>query len=435
MTRTRQLSNILAGVVGGLIVLVIGAVLIATDVIDTGDTQTVVRQAPVTQPAAGSDSGGGRTVNEIYDQEGRGVAFVSARGVSSNENSPFGLPQEGDATGSGFVVDEQGHILTNAHVVEGADSVEVSFDESGTSVPAEVKGVDTSTDLAVLKVDPSDVKGGVTPVPLGDSSQPEVGDPVIAIGNPFGYSRTVTTGIVSGLQRQIQAPNGFTIPDVIQTDASINPGNSGGPLLDGNGRVIGINSQIATGGGQGSVGIGFAIPINTAKKLLPDLKAGEKIERAYLGVQMQGVNKQLADDLNLPVDHGALVATVTPDSPADKAGLQGGDTQTSQGIAAGGDLIVAIDGKEMADEEAVATAIAAHKPGDKVEIEYYRGDDKRTVTVELAKRPANAESNAPSDQGGGGGAGGGGGLFPYRQRRGLTPMGSDPGLSATIAGP
>ena len=415
MTRTRQLSNILAGVVGGLIVLVIGAVLIATDVIDTGDTQTVVRQAPVTQPAAGSDSGGGRTVNEIYDQEGRGVAFVSARGVSSDENSPFGLPQEGDATGSGFVVDEQGHILTNAHVVEGADSVEVSFDESGTSVPAEVKGVDTSTDLAVLKVDPSDVKGGVTPVPLGDSSQPEVGDPVIAIGNPFGYSRTVTTGIVSGLQRQIQAPNGFTIPDVIQTDASINPGNSGGPLLDGNGRVIGINSQIATGGGQGSVGIGFAIPINTAKKLLPDLKAGEKIERAYLGVQMQGVNKQLADDLNLPVDHGALVATVTPDSPADKAGLQGGDTQTSQGIAAGGDLIVAIDGKEMADEEAVATAIAAHKPGDKVEIEYYRGDDKRTVTVELAKRPANAESNAPSDQGGGGGGDGGdggGGLFP-----------------------
>jgi S1-C subfamily serine protease len=397
-------------------VLVIGAVLIATDVIDTGDTQTVVRQAPVTQPAAGSDSGGGRTVNEIYDQEGRGVAFISARGVSSDENSPFGLPQEGDATGSGFVVDEQGHILTNAHVVEGADSVEVSFDESGTSMPAEVKGVDTSTDLAVLKVDPSDVKGGVTPVPLGDSSEAEVGDPVIAIGNPFGYSRTVTTGIVSGLQRQIQAPNGFTIPDVIQTDASINPGNSGGPLLDGNGRVIGINSQIATGGGQGSVGIGFAIPINTAKKLLPDLKAGEKIERAYLGVQMQGVNKQLADDLNLPVDHGALVATVTPDSPADKAGLRGGDTPTSQGIAAGGDLIVAIDGKEMADEEAVATAIAAHKPGDKVEIEYYRGDDKKTVTVELTKRPANAESNAPSDQGGGDGGGGdgggGGGLFP-----------------------
>jgi S1-C subfamily serine protease len=409
MTTTRPLSNILSGVLGGLIVLVIGAVLIATDVIDTGDTQTVVRQTPVTQPASGSDSGGGRTVNQIYKQEGRGVAFISSQGVTSDESSPFGVPQEGDATGSGFVVDEQGHIITNAHVVEGADSVEVSFDESGTSVPAEIKGVDTSTDIAVLKVDPSDVKGGVTPVPLGDSSNVEVGDPVIAIGNPFGYSRTVTTGIVSGLQRQIQAPNGFTIPDVIQTDASINPGNSGGPLLDGNGRVVGINSQIATGGGQGSVGIGFAVPVNTAKKLLPDLKAGETIERAYLGVDMQGVNKQLAEDLNLPVDHGALIVSVKPGSPAEDAGLRGGRTETSQGIAAGGDLIVAIDGKDMKDEDAVATAIAGHKPGDKVEIEYYRGNDTKTVTVELAKRPANAGTAAPSDQGGGDD---GGGLFP-----------------------
>jgi putative serine protease PepD len=408
MTTKRPLTNILAGVLGGLIVLVIGAVLISTDVIDTGDDQTVVRQAPVTQSASGSGDGGGRTVNEIYEQEGPGVAFIAAQGVTSDGNSPFGIPQEGDATGSGFVVDEQGNIITNAHVVEGADSVEVSFDENGDSVPAEVKGVDTSTDIAVLKVDPSDVKGGVTPVPLGDSSQVEVGDPVIAIGNPFGYSRTVTTGIVSGLQRQIRAPNGFTIPDVIQTDASINPGNSGGPLLDANGRVIGINSQIATGGGQGSVGIGFAVPINTAKRLLPDLKAGETIERAYLGVQMQGVTKQLAEDLSLATDHGALIVSVTPDSPADKAGLRGGRTETSQGIPAGGDVIVAIDGKEMRDEDHVATTIASHQPGDEVEIEYYRGSDKETATVELTERPASAETAPPSDQGGDGG----GGLFP-----------------------
>ena len=412
MTTKRPLSNILSGVLGGLIVLVIGAVLISTDVIDTGDSQTVVRQAPVTQPASGAGDGGGRAVNDIYKREGRGVAFISAHGVTSDENSPFGIPQEGDATGSGFVVDKQGDIVTNAHVVQGADSVEVSFDESGSAVPAEVKGVDISTDVAVLKVHPSDVKGGVTPLPLGDSSQAEVGDPVIAIGNPFGYSRTVTTGIVSGLQRQIQAPNGFTIPDVIQTDASINPGNSGGPLLDSGGRVIGINSQIATGGGQGSVGIGFAVPINTAKRLLPDLKAGETIERAYLGVQMQGVTKQLAEDLNLATDHGALVVSVTPDSPADKAGLRGGRTQTSQGIPAGGDVIVAIDGKEMRNEEAVASAIASHKPGDKVDIEYYRGSDKKTATVELTKRPANANTAAPSDQGGDNGGDGGGGLFP-----------------------
>jgi S1-C subfamily serine protease len=415
MTRTRPLSTILAGVVGGLIVLVIGAVLIATDVIDTGDTQTIVRQGPITQPASGSDNGAGRTINAIYEREGRGVAFISAHGVTSDENSPFGIPQEGDATGSGFVVDKQGYIITNAHVVQGADSVDVSFDESGTSVQAEVKGVDTSSDLAVLKVDPSDVKGGVTPLPLGDSSKAEVGDPVIAIGNPFGYSRTVTQGIVSAVQRQIQAPNGFTIPHAIQTDAAINPGNSGGPLLDANGRVIGINSQIATGGGQGSVGIGFAVPINAAKRLLPDLKAGQTIERAYLGVQMQGVNKQLAEDLNLPADTGALIVSVTPGSPAAKAGLRGGRTETAQGIAAGGDLIVAIDGKQMRDEDAVAAAVAAHKPGDKVEIEYYRGNDRKTVTVELTKRPANANTAVPEDQGGGGGddgGDGGDGLFP-----------------------
>ena len=405
MTTKRPLSTLLAGVLGGLIVLLIGAVLIATDVIDTGDNQTVVRQVPITEQASGS--GGGRTVNDIYKGEGRGVAFISAHGVTSDENSPFGIPQEGDATGSGFVVDKQGDIITNAHVVEGADSVDVSFDESGNSVPAEVKGVDTSADVAVLKVDPSDVKD-LTPIPLGDSSKAEVGDPVIAIGNPFGYSRTVTTGIVSGLQRQIQAPNGFTISNVIQTDASINPGNSGGPLMDANGRVIGINSQIATGGGQGSVGIGFAVPINNAKKLLPDLKAGETVERAYLGVQMQGVDSQLAQDLNLAADHGALIVSVTPDSPADKAGLRGGRTETAQGVPAGGDLIVAIDGKQMRDENEVASEIASHKPGDKVEIEYYRGNDKNTATVELTKRPANAETAAPSDQGGDGG----GGIFP-----------------------
>jgi S1-C subfamily serine protease len=408
MTTKRPLSNVLSAVLGGLIVLVVGAVLISTGVIDTGDSKTVVRQVTATQPTGDSTGSEGRSVRDIYSQEGRGVAYISAHGVTSDSGSPFGLPQEGDATGSGFVVDKNGYIVTNAHVVEGADSVDVSFDENGDSVPADVKGVDTSADLAVLKVDPSKVEN-LTPIPLGDSSKAQVGDPVIAVGNPFGLSRTVTTGIVSGLQREIQAPNGFTISNVIQTDASINPGNSGGPLLDANGRVIGINSQIATGGGQGSVGIGFAVPINTAKKLLPDLKAGETVQRAYLGVQMQGVTKQLADDLNLASDHGALIVEVTPNSPADKAGLRGGRTQTSSGVAAGGDLIVAIDGKEMRDEEAVATAVANHRPGDKVDIEYYRGNDKKTVTVELSKRPASADSAAPSDQGG---DGGGGGILP-----------------------
>ena len=399
MTTRSPLTNLLAGVLGGLIVLVIGAVLIATDVIDTGDTTTVVRESSATQPAASTGSAG-RSVRDIYKQEGRGVVFVQSQGVTSDSGSPFGLPQQGTATGSGFVVDKEGTIVTNAHVVEGADSVQVRFEENGEFVDADVKGVDTSTDIAVLKIDPSDVDE-LTPLPLGDSSKLEVGDSVIAIGNPFGYSRTVTTGIVSGLQREIQAPNGFTIPDVIQTDASINPGNSGGPLLDANGRVIGINSQIATGGGQGSVGIGFAVPVNTAKDLLPDLKAGETIERAYLGVQMQDVTKQLAEDLNLASDTGALVVEVTQDSPADKAGLRGGRTETSQGVPAGGDLIVAVDGKPVSDSNEVATAISHKRPGEKAEITYYRGDSKKTVSVELGKRPDSADQ-PPADQGGGG---------------------------------
>jgi S1-C subfamily serine protease len=408
MTTRSPLANLLSGVLGGLIVLVIGAVLIATDVIDTGDTKTVVRETPTTQPTAASTGTAGRSVRDIYKQEGRGVVFIQSDGVTTDSGSPFGAPQQGTATGSGFVVDNDGTIVTNAHVVEGADSVQVRFDENGEFVDAEVKGVDTSTDIAVLKIDPSDVSGDLTPIPLGDSSKTQVGDSVIAIGNPFGYSRTVTTGIVSGLQREIQAPNGFTIPDVIQTDASINPGNSGGPLLDANGRVIGINSQIATGGGgQGSVGIGFAVPVNTAKRLLPDLKAGETIQHAYLGVQMQDVTSQLAEDLNLAADKGALVVSVTKGSPADKAGVRGGRTQTSQGVAAGGDLIVAVDGKAVSDSSEVASAISQKRPGDSAEITYYRGDSKKTVTVELAKRPKSADQ-PPSDQGGDGG----GGLLP-----------------------
>ena len=394
MTTRSPVSHLISGVLGGLIVLVIGAVLISTDVIDTGDSRTVVRESPVTQPTADSTGSEGRSVREIFRQEGKGVVFISARGVQSEGDSPFGIPQEGEATGSGFVVDEDGTIVTNAHVVEGADEVGVSFEENGDVVDAEIQGVDTSTDLAVLKVNPEDVEGGLTVVPLGDSSKLQVGDPVIAIGNPFGYSRTVTTGIVSGLQRRIIAPNGFTIPNVIQTDASINPGNSGGPLLDANGRVVGINSQIATGGGQGSVGIGFAVPVNTAKELLPDLRAGEEIERAYLGVQMQTVTEQAAEELDLPVDSGALVAEATEGGPADEAGLRGADPATGEGA----DIIVGIDGEPMRSSDDVAAAVAEKRPGDEIEVEYVRDGERQTVTVELSERPASADS-AEQEQG------------------------------------
>jgi S1-C subfamily serine protease len=391
-------SNLLSGVVGGCLVLVVGAILLATGVIGKGDTK-VVRESTIA-PSSGkavSDSNGGRTVADIYKAEGRGVVFVEARGVSND--SIFGLPQQGQtATGSGFVVDRDGTILTNAHVVEGARNVSVRFSENGNdTIPAEVKGRDTSTDLAVLKIDPSKVKD-LQVMPLGDSSKVHVGDSVVAIGNPFGFTRTVTTGIVSALQRQIQAPNGFPIRNVIQTDASINPGNSGGPLLDANGRVIGITSQIATGGGQGSVGIGFAVPVNLAKSLLPKLKQGGKIERAYLGIEMTDVSGQLAKDLNLPSGSGALIQSVVPGGPADDAGLRGGRSETTQGITAGGDLIVKVDGKSVRNSDDVAAAIADNGPGDKVSIEYYRGKDKKTADVKLGKRPNRPQQQSSQGQ-------------------------------------
>jgi S1-C subfamily serine protease len=285
------------------------------------------------------------------------------------------------------VVDDDGTIVTNAHVVDGADEVRVSFEEGGNSIDAEVKGVDPDTDLAVLKIDPAAVED-LTVLPLGDSSQLEVGDPVVAIGNPFGLQRTVTTGIVSALQRQIDAPSGFSISNVIQTDASINPGNSGGPLLDAEGRVIGINSQIATGGGQGSVGIGFAVPVNTAKDLLPELRQGKDIERAYLGVSMATVNEDVASEADLPVDSGALVERVEQDAPAADAGIRGSEIdQLSGDITRAGDVIVAIDGKPVESADDVVADVAGKQPGDTVELEIYRGDDKRTVSVELGERP------------------------------------------------
>jgi S1-C subfamily serine protease len=378
-------ANVLSGFLGGLLVLILGAVLIAVGAIDTGDSRTVVRQEPITRPASNSD--GGRTVSDIYHDEGRGVAFITAEGVT-DESSPFGSPQGGaTATGSGFVIDHDGTIVTNAHVVSGATKVTVSFNENGDAIDAEVRGVDPSTDVAVLHVDPDKVDGGVSPIPLGDSSQIEVGDPVVAIGNPFGFTRTVTTGIVSALQRQIEAPDGFPIRNVIQTDAAINPGNSGGPLLDSDGRVIGINSQIATGGSsQGSVGIGFAIPINTAKRLVPQLREGNDIKHAYLGVSMTDVTEDLAKELKLPVDKGALIGEVTSGGPAADAHLRGASTATGRG----GDVIVKVDGQDVESSDDVAKVVAEHKPGDRVELEYYRSGERRSVQVKLGERPESA---------------------------------------------
>jgi len=376
-------SHLLAGVIGGLLVLVVGSILISTDVIDTGNTTTVVRQPAISQPASNTAAAsGGRTVQDIYKTEGNGVVYIQSEGVSGGTDL-FGQQQQGTATGSGFVVDKNGTIVTNAHVVDGASKVTVSLEEGGDPIDAKVLGVDNDSDVAVLKIDPNGKD--LTVLPLGDSSKAQVGDPVVAIGNPFGLQRTVTTGIVSALQRQVDAPSGFPISDVIQTDAAINPGNSGGPLLNAQGRVIGINSQIATGGGQGSVGIGFAVPINTVKQLLPKLEQGQTVKHAYLGVRMGDLTSDQATRLKVPVSEGAVIGLIDNGSPADKAGLKVGD------------VIVAVDGKKMASATDVVNTISDKSAGDTVQVEYYRGSSKHTVSLKLVERPKQLD-NASGQQ-------------------------------------
>jgi S1-C subfamily serine protease len=277
-------------------------------------------------------------------------------------------------------------------VVEGAHDASVRFEEGGNLIDAKVVGRDLSTDIAVLKVKPSDTK--LKPLPLGNSSHVQVGDPAIAIGNPFGYDRTVTTGIISALQRQIRAPNGFTIGHVIQTDAPINPGNSGGPLLNAAGEVIGINSQIATAGSRGSVGIGFAVPINTAKKVVPQLERHGGIVHSYLGVTSFPLTRDLAAAVNLPIDRGALVQEVTPGGPASRAGLRAGKIHTDAGVVLGGDVIVELDGEKVAKPEDVAAAISDNGPGESVEVKIYRNNKLQTKRVKLGTRPASYDNQA-----------------------------------------
>jgi S1-C subfamily serine protease len=285
-------------------------------------------------------------------------------------------------------------VVTNYHVVQGADTIDVSFSNQET-VSAKVVGTDPSTDLALLHVD-VDAKA-LTPLVLANSDEVQVGDPVVAIGNPFGLERTVTAGIVSALQRQVSAPNDYTIDHVIQTDAPINAGNSGGPLIDSQGRVIGVNSQIETAsGGGGNVGIGFAVPSNTVKSVVAQLLADGKVDRAFLGVTLQDVDANVAQVLRLPATKGVLVASVRAGSPAAKAGIVGGTTQVvvaGQSYELGGDMIVAVDGKSVTSVDQLRDTISAHKPGDTVQVTVVDKNGKRTTkSVELTRMPANLTS-------------------------------------------
>jgi S1-C subfamily serine protease len=282
-------SQFIAAVLGGLVV---AGALLALGVTGHGTTETVIQQAPVAATPA-SSTAAGLTPHDIYARDAPAVVFVRALVIQQIQD-PFDLfPQQesSTSTGSGFLFDTAGHILTNYHVIEGSNprnGVSVSFEDNVVR-PATVVGVDQNNDLAVLSVDMSGVPP-LRPLVPGDSSTVRVGDPTLAIGNPFGLDRTLTSGIVSALQRQIQAPNGFSIDNVIQTDAPINPGNSGGPLLDATGRVIGVNSQIETAanGGNGSIGIAFAVPINTAQPLMAPLEHGTRVKSAYSGADGVG---------------------------------------------------------------------------------------------------------------------------------------------------
>jgi S1-C subfamily serine protease len=279
--------------------------------------------------------------------------------------------------GSGFVVDGNGHIATNAHVVTsgtGSDTkrakdVFVEFSD-GNRVAAEIVGDDPNADVALLKVDPDGL--ALQPLELGSSSSLDVGEGVAAIGDPFGYERSISTGIVSGVERTIEAPNGFTVAHAIQTDAAVNPGNSGGPLLNAAGEVVGIVDQIATGGSEQSAGVGFAVPIERVTSALAQLKAGEQVHHAYLGVGMSDAATRTA---------GAAVADVTSGGPAADAGLRAGD------------VITKIDNTTITDANDLVAAIAAHRPGEDVELTVRRGSDTIELTVTLAEQPQSAAPN------------------------------------------
>ena len=392
MTRTRSFFGRPFGsaLLGGVVAVALGVIAIATGLIsvdNSSTSSTAVASAPLpqTQPASGAV----RTVGQVYQEDAQGVAYIEAQEKPGATTSPFGEPSGGGtATGSGILMDGDGHVLTNAHVVDGSSSVTVKFGD-GDALPAKVLGVDDSTDVAVLAVDPSQVDA--KPLELGDSDAVKVGDGAIAIGNPYGLDRTVTSGIVSALQRQISAPNGFTISDVIQTDAAINPGNSGGPLIDANGRVIGINSQIATGSGSsGSVGIGFAVPIDTAKNVAGQIIDGGSVKHAYLGIEGADLNSELAKVLNLGVDEGVLVQKVTPDGPAADAGLEAGNATVGiEGaqVKAGGDVITAVDGNQISGMDDLISVVNAKQPGDEVTLTVLRDGQSKDITVKLADRP------------------------------------------------
>ncbi len=337
-------------------------ILAAAGVIGGGSTTVIQRSGAASTTVAAAT--GAIDAQSLYASASAGVVDITVKTASAQ---PSGDTQA-TATGTGFVVDEQGHIVTAAHVVDDASSITVKL-QDGTTRAATVLGTDDATDIAVIKIDPS----GLTlhPLTLGSSASLKVGAQVAAIGDPFGYARSISTGIVSGVDRTIQAPNGFTVAHAIQTDAAINPGNSGGPVFDAGGKVVGIVDQIATGGADQSSGVGFAVPIDLVKSSLETLESGGRVEHAYLGVATADSSTATS---------GAVVSSVASGGPAAAAGLRSGD------------IVQAFDGKAITDSGGLVAAIAARQPGDAVKLTVKRGSQTLRLTVTLATQPAQSTS-------------------------------------------
>jgi len=378
-----------AGVIAGGVLLAaligggVGAATIAAlDDGGSGATTTVVREAA--QPTNSTSSQVADSTESVADIAKASLPSVVDITVTTSGGDPQTGNQPARAEGSGWVYDDQNHVITNQHVVDNSTNIKVTT-QDGSTYDATLVGTDPSTDLAVIKVNAP--AGKLQPLQLGDSDALVVGDGVVAIGSPFGLEGSVTSGIVSALHREMQAPNGFTINDSIQTDAAINHGNSGGPLIDLSGNVIGVNAQIESDGG-GSDGVGFAIPASTIRTVVPELISSGKVQHAYLGVKIQTIGSDVSAQLNAAA--GAAVADVTAGSPAATAGLKaGGAEKTIDGVPypTGGDVITAFDGKAIATSTELQLAVDSKKPGDKVELTVVNGGKTRTVTVTLGTRP------------------------------------------------
>jgi len=355
-----------------------GATVTATDAVEE------TTPSRISDPSAVSDE---QNNVEVYKTMSPGVAFINTTSISQDW---FGNEQEGKGNGSGSVIDANGNIVTNFHVIEGAQKLTVSFG-GDKAYSASVVGGDPDTDLAVIKID--NPPPGLTVIPLGDSDKLTVGQKVLAIGNPFGLDRTLTTGVISGLQRPIRARNGRPIDAAIQTDASINPGNSGGPLLDKYGRMIGINSQILSPAG-GSVGVGFAVPVNTAKRVVPQLIQFGEVRRPKLGATLPRVEQVQAQypTVRLPVEEGLVVWQLIPGGSADRAGLRG---VTTTGI---GDIIVSGDGQKLNDLDDLYRLLDRKQIGDTVNFEIYRNGRAVTLPVKLLGSQVPARTNRRTAQ-------------------------------------